>query len=333
MIDIHGDLHFCTQEGQDGITYKMLFRLVREILLQRSQRRASSTIREIQLLTEVLLASSRDRHQEAAKNVLTPSTCSSGVKEDQMRCQCNGGEGACYWSSVASRRSENLDWICFKLISTACIVTSLKVQPYEAWWQPEDTTVSPSRKPVYSPKQIRFRFGYFPNSDPHVNQRSPEEVAANSCAMNAEHEDGNLIHFCTEKMSVPQTLEGLQVELARPILVLGGFASLQMFDRVQRQTMSPRDFYTCIQHAALIGYPLYGIGCRPSSTRRWGHEDRSSWEMVRAKSCAYCGSFVEGPPSFSCNKLLRCSQCRQVWYCGSDHQKQHYKFHKMYCAK
>ncbi|EKX35418.1 hypothetical protein GUITHDRAFT_118435 [Guillardia theta CCMP2712] len=207
--------------------------------------------------------------------------------------------------------------------STACLVTALKVQPYEAWWQPEDTTVCPSRKPVYSPDHIRFRFGYFPG-DSHQGPR-PESPAAKSTSMDlepGESGESGLTHSCTETMSVPQTRKGLEICLDRPMLVLGGFVSLQMFDRVQRQTMSPRDYYTCIQHAAVIGHPLNGVACDPKATRQRGrgNEEEWSWELVATKTCAYCGSLVDV-------RVVR------VWYCDVQHQKSHYKYHKAYCSK
>jgi len=36
-----------------------------------------------------------------------------------------------------------------------------------------------------------------------------------------------------------------------------------------------------------------------------------------------------------CRELskVRCSACKNVWYCGEEHQKEHWKIHKVECSK
>mmetsp|Transcript_27312 Transcript_27312/g.30417 ORF Transcript_27312/g.30417 Transcript_27312/m.30417 type:complete len:85 (-) Transcript_27312:351-605(-) len=50
---------------------------------------------------------------------------------------------------------------------------------------------------------------------------------------------------------------------------------------------------------------------------------------IRRYSCATCGK----QPSTGDKKLLRCSKCKLERYCNTDCQKEHWKFHKHFCAK
>jgi hypothetical protein len=43
------------------------------------------------------------------------------------------------------------------------------------------------------------------------------------------------------------------------------------------------------------------------------------------KECAVCGT-TEG-------KLQRCGDCKNVYYCGREHQREDYKSHKLVCFK
>jgi len=46
--------------------------------------------------------------------------------------------------------------------------------------------------------------------------------------------------------------------------------------------------------------------------------------MNPVAACELCGSR---------ETLMRCSRCRQVWYCGKEHQKSHWKKHKLICVQ
>ncbi|KAF2702651.1 hypothetical protein K504DRAFT_394125 [Pleomassaria siparia CBS 279.74] len=48
---------------------------------------------------------------------------------------------------------------------------------------------------------------------------------------------------------------------------------------------------------------------------RWENREREKW-------CGHCGA--PAPKS-------RCSRCKQVWFCGEEHQKATWPFHKVYC--
>jgi hypothetical protein len=66
---------------------------------------------------------------------------------------------------------------------------------------------------------------------------------------------------------------------------------------------------------------------------------------VAVPSCALCGktsedlahAWAHGPPHPGIAlepspKLLRCSRCREAYYCNVDHQRKHWKIHKN-CAR
>jgi hypothetical protein len=71
----------------------------------------------------------------------------------------------------------------------------------------------------------------------------------------------------------------------------------------------------------------YGLAALPPSAllvdiarrvkERWENRDKEKW-------CGYCGA--PGPKS-------RCSGCREVWFCGKEHQTMAWSFHKGYCRK
>jgi hypothetical protein len=71
----------------------------------------------------------------------------------------------------------------------------------------------------------------------------------------------------------------------------------------------------------------YGLAALPQSAllvdiarrvkERWENRDKEKW-------CGYCGA--PGPKS-------RCSGCREVWFCGKEHQTMAWSFHKGYCRK
>ncbi|KZS89758.1 hypothetical protein SISNIDRAFT_458432 [Sistotremastrum niveocremeum HHB9708] len=46
-------------------------------------------------------------------------------------------------------------------------------------------------------------------------------------------------------------------------------------------------------------------------------------DKARIALCATCGTPHE---------LKACSRCRKIWYCGAEHQKQHWKAHKRNCV-
>ena len=45
-------------------------------------------------------------------------------------------------------------------------------------------------------------------------------------------------------------------------------------------------------------------------------------DILSAKECVVCGS---------AEKLLRCSGCQDEYYCGKEHQKEHWKSHRSTC--
>ena len=47
--------------------------------------------------------------------------------------------------------------------------------------------------------------------------------------------------------------------------------------------------------------------------------------------CAWCGSSQDGFGTFVAEKLVRCTGCKRVWYCGQQCQKKHKKSHKKKC--
>eukprot|EP00802_Teleaulax_amphioxeia_P023317 Tamp_23874.p1 GENE.Tamp_23874~~Tamp_23874.p1 ORF type:complete len:313 (-),score=46.84 Tamp_23874:77-982(-) len=88
-----------------------------------------------QLAIKALKASTQDREEEDKKLVLTRSTCCTGKADDQKDCCCHNGAKPCYWSSMACDDPNTNDWISLRLNSMVCMVESITVLPYKAWWQ------------------------------------------------------------------------------------------------------------------------------------------------------------------------------------------------------
>lgn len=56
----------------------------------------------------------------------------------------------------------------------------------------------------------------------------------------------------------------------------------------------------------------------------WNSKDHIPKEM--SNTCAICAK------SSTQQTLLRCSRCKQIYYCGAEHQKQHWTEHRKVCS-
>ena len=108
-----------------------------------------------QLAVKALNSSTQDREEEDKKHVLAKSKCCSGKIEDQNLCSCKDGALPCYWSSCASNDANSNEWIALRLSSMVCLVHSITILPYQAWWQ-VPAGVTP---PVYAPREAYVEFG------------------------------------------------------------------------------------------------------------------------------------------------------------------------------
>ena len=96
-------------------------------------------------------ASSCDRPEEKAENVLLPSYCYSSWPPN--RCGCWQGTRPCYWSSAPiADPTSSTETLTFSLPREGIVaaVTSVSVRAYQAHWHPN--------APIYAPREVSLRF-------------------------------------------------------------------------------------------------------------------------------------------------------------------------------
>ena len=164
---------------------------------------------EAQLAVAVCEASTTDRPEESADNVLRPSICSL---EDHARCPCAFGIRPCYWSSSGSTDPTSTDWITLSLAHTYHLISSVHIKPYEAWWQqdwPTEMGEPPlARAPVYTPRNVYLEFG--------------------------EWREGWLWAASGEAHEMAHSSEALELTFARPLLVMGSFVRVYFVGKHQQ---------------------------------------------------------------------------------------------------
>lgn len=80
-------------------------------------------------------------------------------------------------------------------------------------------------------------------------------------------------------------------------------------------------------NAVLDGTGVKASYYSPPSNEEATLQDATNPHM--SSGCAVCGVSLQPDGT----KLFRCSRCKSVQYCSKEHQKKHWKFHKMMCTE
>ena len=194
---------------------------------------------QINLLQDVLSASSVDREEESPRNVLRPSRCYDffrlrhryspstdpdvGLAYFQMLCGCANGS-PCYWSSRPNHSPDKVESMELELSVPVALVIGIVVTPYQALFQPN--------APVYAPRTVVVKF---------------------------KDQDGKC-YFESEPLAVENRFTEQRLVLERPALFLGGTPLLELRHMYQRQTLEGlEDFYMCLSHLRISGLELPGF--------------------------------------------------------------------------
>ncbi|KAG6716807.1 hypothetical protein I3842_04G067400 [Carya illinoinensis] len=179
-------------------------------------------------LSEPISASSTDNYpDESIQNTLEPRDSVEGR--------------ASYWSSEGENDPNVPETLTYKLVANLCVVTEIRVQPFEAYFQ--------YGFPIYSSKAVRFRMGY-PRPPLEFNNDIKD-------ALLASHKWVDEITWTYTSPEFPMAQENcLQAfKLPKPVLCIGGILQVELLGRVQRQEMDEL-YYICVSHVQVLGRPL-----------------------------------------------------------------------------
>nr|CAB3497275.1 unnamed protein product [Digitaria exilis] len=147
-----------------------------------------------------------------------------------------------YWSSGGHDDPDVPESLIYKLSSDLCIIDELRIQPFQAFFQPGS--------PIYSAKAVRIRLGHskLPSGSESfvtlANENQRAIADENYTWMYASPE------FPMMQENVLQTFK-----LPRPVLCIGGVAKIELLGRVQKQATDDR-YYICVCHAQVMGRSL-----------------------------------------------------------------------------
>ena len=184
-------------------------------------------------LTAVVCASSRDREEEKASNLLFASVCDV---RPQVECQCHPhgpfmGSRPCYWSSGATNSDDAVEHIDFALTGYACLLHRVSLRAYSPEFHPH--------APVYAPKAACVSFGAFQNRVPgsSTDLVGPRLHDSGKAPLRHSRDEQVVAHFDP------------------PLLVLGGHMRLSLHGAQQQCTLPlfGNSYYVCLSHVAALG--------------------------------------------------------------------------------
>lgn len=192
----------------------------------------------VNLIKEVIETSSVDRHNEIGSNVIKKSRCkvltdeykwtNRNLPQELMylfqlhNCKCT--VTPCYWSSRPTSNPNTLEYIQFKVTSPISFIVGFSITPYQASFQDES--------PVYAPRYVSIQL---------------------FCL------DGLTVYYESEQYQVENVFKQQTFILPRALLNVYSTVRIVFHGMQQRQPIiSQSDYYVCISHATVIGFPLYG---------------------------------------------------------------------------
>jgi hypothetical protein len=226
---------------------------------------ASSEPERYSLICDPVATSSVDHQEEGLSRTLSP----------EVRGRHNV---FCYWSSSGSEDQNSDEFAAYRLCHPLCVVSSVQVRPFRAWFQ--------GGSPIYAPKQVSVGLGgiHLPNfsspaaqaygmgKDPsgaiHANVKRFGVMARERRKGRDDKEPDSsklkvrksTIDWMTLTRRYPiQQEDRLQtVHLPPRTLAVGGWLQLNLHGRTQRQEADDR-YYTCLGYVKAQGRPIYNF--------------------------------------------------------------------------
>ncbi|KAF0686782.1 Aste57867_21445 [Aphanomyces stellatus] len=192
------------------------------------------------LLQDVVEASSVDRADaESPSNTLHVSQCYREMmrfKDDStrqvlfdytiQRLMCGCSSGQCYWSSAPASSKAHDDFIDFSFVKGPCLLQSLQIVPYKAFWQ--------LGAPGYAPLQLSISIRL------SKSRKAP--------------------YYTSPRYSVANMMETFH--LPHKVLVLPGsllrihLMGKQQFEYEMSTAGQPRRYYCCVSYLGAAGVPF-----------------------------------------------------------------------------
>ncbi|KAH0448481.1 hypothetical protein IEQ34_022281 [Dendrobium chrysotoxum] len=142
-----------------------------------------------------------------------------------------------YWSSQGQSDPEVPETLTYRLLSKLCVVNEILIQPFEAYFQPEN--------PIYSAKAVRFRMGH---------SRLPLETSIGIQGEASADNNYEWTYISPEfHMLQENTLQSFK--LPRPAVCVGGILQIELLGRVQVQQTDGL-YYICVCHVKVLGHSL-----------------------------------------------------------------------------
>ncbi|KAI0488362.1 hypothetical protein KFK09_028191 [Dendrobium nobile] len=187
-------------------------------------RSIASVVRKRDCIFRAIRASSTDNFPiESIEHTLVPSNYV--------------GMRSSYWSSEGQSNPEVPETLTYRLLSELCVVNEILIQPFEAYFQPEN--------PIYSAKTVRFRMGH---------SRLPLETSIGIQGEASADNNYEWTYISPEfHMLQENTLQSFK--LPRPAVCVGGILQIELLGRVQVQ-QSDGLYYICVCHVKVLGHSL-----------------------------------------------------------------------------
>ncbi|KAH7331827.1 hypothetical protein KP509_20G052200 [Ceratopteris richardii] len=152
-----------------------------------------------------------------------------------------------YWSSKGESNVDVPEMLTYRLVSDICVVHSIKIQPFLAFFQ--------SGHPIYSAKMVRFRFGY-----PRIKKRHWSGLFQSLVAHRSQKASMDDYVWTYVSPEFPMRQENIlqTFELPRPTVCIGGILQVEFMGREQTQS-SDNLYYICISHVYVSGRPILGF--------------------------------------------------------------------------
>jgi len=144
-----------------------------------------------------------------------------------------------YWSSTGERDINVPETLTYNLVSSLCVVHEVHIQPFQAFFQPD--------QPIYSAQYVRIRLG-------RSIEPSRSKIIVNKASQCILAEQF-LWMYESPKFSMEQ-VDSIQVfKLPHPVLCIGGVLQVELLGRVQTQAIDQL-YYICICYVSAIGRSL-----------------------------------------------------------------------------
>ncbi|XP_045815478.1 F-box protein At4g00755-like [Trifolium pratense] len=148
---------------------------------------------------------------------------------------------ASYWLSEGQSSPGVPESLVYKLCSKICLITKIRVQPFQAYFQ--------DGSPIYSAYTIRFRIGH-----PRHHIKLESAIAHGIATSNMVGDTTQFVWTYTSPYY--QMLQENQLQeftLPEPALGIGGVLLVELRGRVQQQGLY---YYIGISHVQVVGLPI-----------------------------------------------------------------------------